>query len=53
MIQKLRRYEVHRAKRRYNEIGEEICGEELVFPLEAIITVTTGNTAYSNLIQSV
>lgn len=53
MIQKLRRYEVHRAKRRYNEIGEEIRGEELVFPLEAIITVTTGNTAYSNLIQSV
>lgn len=53
MIQKLRRYEVHRAERRYNEIGEEIRGEELVFPLEALITITTGNTTYSNLIQSV
>ena len=43
MIQKLRRYEVHRAKKQYNEIGEEICGEELVFPLEAIIDLRQGD----------
>lgn len=53
MIQKLKSYEVHRTERQYNEIGEEIPGAELVFPLEAVIAVSTGNTTYNNLIQSV
>ena len=51
MIQKLKVYEVHRkAEKQYNEIGEEVATGETVFPIKAVIAVSTGNTTYNNLI---
>jgi hypothetical protein len=54
MIQKVKEYQVQRAaEKSYNSIGEEIYNTSYTFPINLLITVASGNTAYSNLIKTI
>ena len=52
MIQKLKEYQVNRAVKGYNAIGEYITLEPMIFYIKMAVSVASGSTATSNLVQS-